>query len=92
CFQYLLGAEDYSQGKPHPEPYQSAMRLLGAAPRACIVIEDAEPGILAGKAAGARVIAVRSANFMGYDQSAADVVVDTLEQVSDDLLEKLWQG
>jgi hypothetical protein len=28
---------------------------------------------------------------MGYDQSAADVIVDTLEQVSDDLLEKLWQ-
>jgi beta-phosphoglucomutase-like phosphatase (HAD superfamily) len=92
CFQHLLGAEDYSQGKPHPEPYQTAMRLLGVAPRACIVIEDAEPGILAGKAAGAHVIAVRRANWMGYDQSAADVIVDTLEQVSDDLLEKLWRS
>jgi HAD superfamily hydrolase (TIGR01509 family) len=92
CFQHLLGAEDYQQGKPHPEPYQAAMRLLGVAPRACIVIEDAEPGILSGKAAGARVIAVRSANFMGYDQSSADVIVDTLEQVSDDLLEKLWRS
>jgi len=92
CFQYLLGAEDYSQGKPHPEGYQSAMRLLGVKPRACIVIEDAEPGILAGKAAQAQVIAVRRANFMGYDQSAADVIVDTLEDVSDDLLEKLWRS
>jgi len=92
CFQHLLGAEDYSQGKPHPEGYQSAMRLLGVAPRACIVIEDAEPGILAGKAAGARVIAVRQGNFMGYDQSAADVIVDTLEQVSDDLLHTLWRS
>jgi len=92
CFQHLLGAEDYSQGKPHPEGYQSAMHLLGVAPRACIVIEDAEPGILAGKAAGAHVIAVRRANWMGYDQSAADVIVDTLEQVSDDLLEKLWRS
>jgi len=91
CFQYLLGAEDYSQGKPHPEPYQMAMRLLGVAPQACIVIEDAEPGILAGKAAQASVIAVRRANFMGYDQSAADVVVDTLEQVTDELLDKLWR-
>ena len=90
CFQHLLGAEDYGQGKPHPEPYQIAMRLLGVAPRACIVIEDAEPGILAGKAAKARVIAVKRGNFMGYDQSAADAVVDTLEQVSDDLLDKLW--
>ena len=91
-FRYLLGAEDYSQGKPHPEGYLSAMGLLGVAPRACIVIEDAEPGILAGKAAGAHVIAVKQGNFMGYDQSAADVIVDTLEQVSDELLDKLWRS
>jgi len=91
-FQYLLGAEDYSRGKPHPEGYESAMRLLGVAPRTCIVIEDAEPGILAGKAAGAHVIAVRQGNFMGYDQSAADVIVDNLEQVSDELLDKLWRS
>ncbi len=92
CFQHLLGAEDYSQGKPHPEPYQTAMRLLGVAPRACIVVEDAEPGILSGKAAGAHVIAVGRANWMGYDQSAADVIVDTLEQIGDDLLEELWRS
>jgi beta-phosphoglucomutase len=90
CFAHLLGAEDYGQGKPHPEPYQRAMRLLGVEPRASIVIEDAEPGILAGKAAGAKVIAVRRGNFMGYDQSAADTVVDTLEQVGDDVLDRLW--
>jgi HAD superfamily hydrolase (TIGR01509 family) len=89
-FQYLLGAEDYSNGKPHPEPYQKAMRLLEVDPESCIVIEDAEPGILAGKAASAHVVAVRRANFMGCDQSAADVIVDTLEQVTDQLLDRLW--
>jgi hypothetical protein len=36
------------------------------------------------------VIAVRRANFVGYDQSAADIVVDTLEEVGDELLERLW--
>jgi HAD superfamily hydrolase (TIGR01509 family) len=90
CFQCLLGAEDYRRGKPDPEPYQTAMRLLDVAPRACIVIEDAEPGILSGKAAEAKVIAVRRANFSGYDQSAADVIVDTLEEVTDSLLDDLW--
>ena len=89
-FDCLLGAEDYGRGKPHPEPYQTAMRMLAVPPRSSIVIEDAEPGILAGKAAGAQVIAVRRANFMGYDQSAADVAVDTLEQITDELLESLW--
>jgi HAD superfamily hydrolase (TIGR01509 family) len=90
CFDYLLGAEDYGQGKPHPEPYLMAMRLLGVKPQVAVVIEDAEPGIRAGKAAGAQVIAVRRANFLGYDQSAADVIVDTLEQVNDELLDRLW--
>jgi HAD superfamily hydrolase (TIGR01509 family) len=90
CFDHLLGAEDYGHGKPNPEPYQAAMRLLGVEPRACVIIEDSQPGILAGKAAGARVIAVRRGNFMGYDQSAADTVVDTLEQVTEDLLDRSW--
>jgi HAD superfamily hydrolase (TIGR01509 family) len=92
CFDALLGAEDYGQGKPSPEPFETAMRLLGVEPRGCIVIEDATPGILSGKAAKARVIAVRRANFMGYDQSAADIIVDTLEQISDELLDRLWLG
>ncbi|MGD0838288.1 MAG: HAD family phosphatase [Polyangia bacterium] len=90
CFGVLLGAEAYQRGKPHPEPYQTAMRLLQVSPQRSIVIEDAEPGILAGKAAQARVIAVRQANFLGYDQSAADVIVDTLDDVSDELLARLW--
>jgi HAD superfamily hydrolase (TIGR01509 family) len=92
CFRVLLGAEDYGKGKPDPEPYLMAMRLLEVGPKACIVIEDAEPGILAGKAAGAKVIAVKRANFLGYDQSAADVIVETLDQVTDDLLERLWMS
>jgi len=90
CFRYLLGSEAYSRGKPHPEPYQTAMRLLEVAPQGCVVIEDSEPGIVAGKAAAARVIAVRRANFLGYDQSAADIIVDTLEEVTDEMLEQLW--
>jgi beta-phosphoglucomutase-like phosphatase (HAD superfamily) len=90
CFDCLLGAEDYSQGKPHPEPYLTAMRQLEVAPQACLVIEDSEPGIRSGKAAGAWVIAVRHANFLGSDQSAADIIVNTLEQADDRLLDELW--
>jgi HAD superfamily hydrolase (TIGR01509 family) len=90
CFDCLLGAEDYGQGKPHPEPYLTAMRLLEVSPQACLVIEDSEPGIRSGKAAGARVIAVQRANFLGSDQSAADAIVDTLEQADDRLLDELW--
>jgi len=88
-FRFLLGAEDYSRGKPDPEPYLTAMKLLGVAPAACLVVEDAEPGILSGRAAGASVIAVRAANYLGYDQSAAHVVLDTLNDLTDEICDRL---
>jgi HAD superfamily hydrolase (TIGR01509 family) len=90
-FQVVLGAEDYLRGKPAPDPYLLAMERLQvtAQARACVVIEDATPGILAGRAAGARVIGVRIGNFVGYDLSPADVVVDTLAEVTDQLLARL---
>jgi HAD superfamily hydrolase (TIGR01509 family) len=91
CFQVVLGAEDYAHGKPAPDPYLLAMDKLGVRALAarCIVIEDATPGILSGRAAGARVIAVRAGNFVGYDLSPADIVVDTLAEVTDDLCARL---
>jgi len=85
-FAVLLGAEDYTRGKPEPEPYALAMRMLDAPPARSIAIEDASPGIASAHAAGARVVAVRAGNFSGYDLSAADVVIDTLHELTDELL------
>jgi HAD superfamily hydrolase (TIGR01509 family) len=56
AFQFLLGAEDYRRGKPDPEPYRTAMERLGVEPGGCIVLEDAQPGIQAARAAGAQVV------------------------------------
>jgi HAD superfamily hydrolase (TIGR01509 family) len=88
-FQVALGAEDYPRGKPAPDPYLMAMERLGVSAARSIAIEDATPGILAARAAGARVIGVRAGNFAGYDLSPADVVVDTLEEVTDELCSRL---
>jgi len=89
AFAFVMGAEDYPRGKPEPDPYLMAMERLGAAPARAVVIEDATPGILSARAAGARVVAVRAGNFSGYDLSAADVVVDTLDEVTDELVARL---
>jgi HAD superfamily hydrolase (TIGR01509 family) len=88
-FTTVLAAEDYSHGKPSPEPYARALMQLGAEPRRSIAIEDATPGIQSAHAAGARVIGVRAGNFSGYDLSASDVVVDTLLEVTDELCGRL---
>jgi HAD superfamily hydrolase (TIGR01509 family) len=88
-FQFLLGAEDYSRGKPDPEPYRTAMERLAVEPGRCIVLEDAQPGVQAARAAGARVVGIRAGNFVGYDLSAADAVVETLDEVTDALCDRL---
>jgi HAD superfamily hydrolase (TIGR01509 family) len=88
-FALVVAAEDYTRGKPSPEPYAQALALLGADPARSIAVEDATPGILSARAAGVRVIAVRAGNFAGYDLAPADVVVDTLAEITDDLCAEL---
>jgi len=88
-FQLLLGAEDYRQGKPHPEPYRLAMERLSVLPERCLVIEDAAPGIASARAAGARVIAVRAGSPPDHDLSGAHAIVETLAEVTDALCDAL---
>ena len=49
------------ENKPHPAPYQLAMRLLDAEPQRSAVVEDSASGIESGINAGAVVVALASA-------------------------------
>ncbi|GII79496.1 hypothetical protein Sru01_44780 [Sphaerisporangium rufum] len=55
----LLTYDDVAAGKPDPEGYLAAAARLGIAPPACLVVEDSEPGLAAGRAAGMPVAALR---------------------------------
>ncbi len=57
-FPVIVGSEDYTHGKPHPEPFLTAARLLNVPPAQCLVFEDAQPGIEAAKAAGMQYVLV----------------------------------
>ncbi|MGA7631065.1 MAG: HAD family hydrolase [Terriglobales bacterium] len=54
----MITSTDVKIGKPDPEPYLKAAAKLGFAASDCVVVEDAPAGVRAGKAAGARVIAL----------------------------------
>jgi mannitol-1-/sugar-/sorbitol-6-phosphatase len=58
--EHLVSADDITRGKPDPEPYLKAAKLLGFLAQDCVVVEDVPAGILAGRAAGTQVIAVRT--------------------------------
>lgn len=54
----LVSGDDVEHGKPAPDCYLAAAGRLAADPARCLVFEDAEAGIRAGLAAGARVVVV----------------------------------
>ena len=56
--RFLITPECWSRGKPDPEPYLRGAQALGAAPEACIVLEDAPSGVESGVRAGMRVIGI----------------------------------
>ena len=82
-FETIVGADDVSRGKPHPEPYLTAMtrlhhRVPGLRPEECLVFEDSMPGIAAARAAGMTVVAVTN-SYPAVKLSAAHRVVTSLE-------------
>ncbi|PYU73900.1 MAG: HAD family hydrolase [Acidobacteria bacterium] len=75
--KHLITSTDVKRGKPDPEPYLKGARTLGVPVNECIVIEDAPAGIRAGKAAGARVLALRTtASDAELQQAGANWIVD----------------
>jgi mannitol-1-/sugar-/sorbitol-6-phosphatase len=54
----VITAEDVEHGKPAPDCYLAGAARLGVDPTRCVVFEDADAGIRAGIAAGARVVVI----------------------------------
>jgi sugar-phosphatase len=72
--EVLVAAEDVERGKPDPSCYLLAASRLGVAIERCVVFEDAEAGLAAAVASGARVVVV------GRHVSA---LTDRLERIPD---------
>lgn len=52
----LFSAQDVGRGKPHPDVFLAAARAMGVDCHDAVIIEDSLSGVIAGKAAGARVL------------------------------------
>ena len=57
-FDFAHSAELEQYGKPHPAVYLSVAEKLNVSPKKCLVIEDSFNGIIAGKAAGMKVVCI----------------------------------
>ena len=80
-FDALVTGDRVRHGKPHPEPYQKAAKLLRLRPCECLVVENAPLGIRSAKAAGMFCVALTTSLPRQYLRGA-DIVVDRLEDIT----------
>lgn len=79
-FDSICSGHEFSRSKPEPDIYLETLRKLKVEAEDAVVIEDSTYGIEAAKAAGIYTIAIRDKHY-GTDQSEADVIVDSLNEV-----------
>jgi HAD superfamily hydrolase (TIGR01509 family) len=79
-FDVVVSSDAVAHGKPAPDVYLEAARRLGIEPAACLVVEDSQNGVRAGKAAGMTVVLVPNASVPPAPGTAelADAVLETI--------------
>ncbi len=89
AFRFIVAAGETERTKPAPDPYLHAARLHGLPPGACVAIEDSRWGLLAAREAGMHTIAVTHTYPREALAADADVVVDSLREITPALVSRL---
>ncbi len=89
-FQAIVTGDDVKKGKPDPECFLKAADKLDVEPSDCIVIEDAENGVQAAKAAGMKAIGYQNlSNPYRQDLKKADLVIRSLTDITESVIGSL---
>ena len=85
-FEAVVTVDRVSRGKPHPEPYLTAVAAVAATPERSVAFEDSLPGLRSAMAAGLYSVAIPGPMSSGHDLAGADRTVASLAEVAlDDL-------
>jgi HAD superfamily hydrolase (TIGR01509 family) len=80
-FRAEVTGEMVEKGKPDPETFLTAARLLSVDSANCVVLEDSPNGVRAAKAAGMLCVAIPNADTGLHDLTDADAVLSSLDHV-----------
>ena len=86
AFNVKLGGDDIENGKPAPDIYIKAARLIGLETTECVAIEDSPIGLAAASSSGAYTICTLTDSTRHLDLSAAHVIIENLEEFDYSLL------
>jgi HAD superfamily hydrolase (TIGR01509 family) len=85
-FDFVITTEDVRHTKPDPEPYLKALAKTGCKPSECLVVEDAERGLAAAKAAGIPCVVIPNGFTSQGEFRSAHRILDGIHQVVDEVL------
>jgi beta-phosphoglucomutase len=97
-FTAIVSSDDVQQGKPHPESFLTALKLLNERrlvdspeikPEECVVIEDSRHGLAAARTAGMKSAAVTT-SYRADQLTDADLIISSLVGFEIADLEKLF--
>ena len=86
---FVLVREDYKLAKPHPEPYLTGLKRLGATKRETLVVEDSSRGLHSAVAAGIDCVIVYNDFTKAQDFSQASYRIKTLIELKDIILNEI---
>jgi beta-phosphoglucomutase len=90
-FTAIVTGKDVTRGKPDPQVFELAARRLDVPPSECAVVEDAVHGVEAAKRAGMVSVGL-TGTVERAALAAADLVVDSLRELSPERLRTLLNG
>lgn len=89
-FDAVVTGDEVSRGKPHPEPYLAAARMLGVDPADCLAVEDSATGAASADAAGCVVLVVP--HMVAVPDGPRRRVRESLEGLDVAALQAVWAG
>lgn len=89
-FDCITSADEVALGKPHPAVFMKCAEQLHSHSMECVVLEDSVNGVIAGKSARMKVIAIPDALHYDKPQFAlADAKLKSMEELTIDLIRQL---
>ncbi|MGD9651685.1 MAG: HAD family hydrolase [Candidatus Dadabacteria bacterium] len=88
-FLTVVSGDSVGNGKPHPDIYLHTAEMLGVAPAECVAIEDSINGLRSAKGAGMYCIAIPDKRLTPDQFKSADVILDSLRELTPETIKSL---
>ncbi len=86
-----ISGEEVSKGKPDPEIFLTTAKYMNLKPENCLVIEDAETGVIAAKTANMKCIGFQNKNSGEQDLTKADLIIDNFKNLTINDMKSLFK-